>query len=61
MDKIERYPENSYCAPDPLDLGFDEVARKKIRTLLDRNPPKNSLGVEENEYLTFLLYRAILY
>ena len=60
MEKVESCIKNNYCAPNILELGFDDVARNKIREILDRNPPENSLTIEENEVLMFLLSRAIL-
>jgi len=55
MEKVEVCSETSFCALVCIGLGFDDIARKRIREQLGLIPS------EEDELLMFLLYRSILY
>ena len=61
MEKAESSIENNFCAVDSLKIGFDDIARRRIKKQLELSPPGNSLSAEENELLMFLLSQSILY
>jgi len=59
MEKVEDSIENNYYDLGSLELDFDEVARKKIKEKIERNPLANGMTQEENELLLFLLCLSI--
>ncbi len=61
MEKVEISNVLSFCALAISELGFDAIARKRVREQLGLDPSESALGAEEDEFLMFLLYRSILY
>ena len=60
MEKVEFRNRNRFIALTSLELGFDDIARERASKQLDRCSPANSLSVEENRLLMFLLSQSIM-
>lgn len=60
MEKVESSIKNRFMALASLELGFDDIARERASKQLERCSPANSLSVEKNELLMFLLSQSIM-
>jgi len=61
MEKAKNTTQANLQVLDSLELGFDEVAKKRARKHLGLNPLENGTINEEDELLMFLLCRSVLY
>ena len=61
MEKAKNTTQISLQVLDSLELGFDEVAKKRVREQLGLRSLENGAKNEEDDLLMFLLYRSVLY
>ena len=64
MNNVEKAENNTQVNLQVLELsnlGFDEVARKRMREQLGLDPSESGAISKEDELLMFLLYRSVLY
>ncbi len=60
MEKVESSTKNRFIDLAFLELGYDDIAKKRVREQLGLSPLENEVNNEEDEFLMFLLCRSVL-
>ena len=60
MEKVESSTKNRFIDLTFLELGYDDIAKKRVREQLGLSPLENEVNNEEDEFLMFLLCRSVL-